>query len=107
VLSKNTKRWDYEFTVLKFGRVAIKTWPYHVSGFISHGVRTGTASDWQMAILGAVDHQIEDRMVKKRPEFIEYNRNTAIIACALSFTGRNYYAFILCLFYRFKSTFFS
>jgi len=107
VLSKNTKRWDYEFTVLKFGRVAIKTWPYHVSGFISHGVRTGTASDWQMAILGAVDHQIEDRMVKKRPEFIEYNRNTTIIACALSLTGRNYYAFILCLFYRFKSTFFS
>lgn len=49
----------------KFGRVAIKTWPYHVSGFISHGFRTsGTASDWQMAILGAVDHQIEDRMVK-------------------------------------------
>ena len=24
----------------------------------------GTASDWQIAILGAVDHQIEDRRVK-------------------------------------------
>ena len=65
VLSKHTKRWDYEFTVLKFGQNG-----------------------------------------KKWPEFIEYNRSTAIIACALSFTGRNDYAFILWLFYRFKSTFF-
>jgi len=38
------------------------------------------ASDWQIAILGAVDHQIEKRRVKKRSDFMEYKRRMAIIA---------------------------
>jgi len=42
------------------------------------------ASDWQIAILGAVDHQIgKKKRVKKRSDFMEYKRSMAIIACFL------------------------
>jgi len=62
-------------------------------------VRTlDTTSDWQIAILGAVDHQIEDRRVKKRPDFIKYNKSTAII-CALSFRDRNYITLLLFVYF--------